>query len=176
MKKIIIYAKGNDRPGIISEISKEIISCNGNIETSKMIKLEAYFNILALVEIDESQISFLEKKLNNIEELSIEINDTRSSEKNKNNNLFYFRLKGADNEGIVYLFTNYFYNNKINILDLETEIINAPITGQPLFFLKSKLLFPLEIDFETVKRELIDLSNVNNVAIKFEKFNLPMDY
>ena len=176
MKKITIYAKGKDRTGIISEISKAINNCKGNIETSKMIKLETDFNILALVEIDDSQIDVLEKKLNDISELSIEINDTGSTNDNNDNRLFYFRLKGADNEGIVYLFTSYFYNHKINILDLETEITNAPVTGQPLFFLKSKLLFPLGVDSETVKSELIELSNINNVAIKFERFNQPMDY
>lgn len=213
MKKITIYAKGKDRTGIISEISKAINNCKGNIETSKMIKLETDFNILALVEIDDSQIDILEKKLNDISELSIEINDTGSTndnneyrenkldigdvrdinyqkelekdflkrnvegiDDNNDDRLFYFRLKGADNEGIVYLFTSYFYNHKINILDLETEITNAPVTGQPLFFLKSKLLFPLGVDSETVKSELIKLSNINNVAIKFERFNQPMDY
>ena len=48
MKKIIIYVSGNDRIGIISDITKVISEFNGNIETSKMIKLSQDFNMLIL--------------------------------------------------------------------------------------------------------------------------------
>ena len=175
MKKIILYARGKDKPGIISQISKEISNLNANIETSKMIKLETYFNILSLIEIKESDIKNLENKLNQINDLSIEISNINNSSK-KYDNIFFFRLKGADNEGIVYTFTNYFFKNDINVQDLETEIINAPITGQPLFLLKSKILIPENLDIETIKNKLIELSNTNNVAIKFEKYDNSMDY
>ena len=66
MKKIILYAKGIDRPGIISDITNEINLLNGNIETSKMIKLESIFNILMLVQIKEKKIISLKEKLNKI--------------------------------------------------------------------------------------------------------------
>ena len=33
MEKIIIYVNGKDRVGLISDITKEISSLNGNIET-----------------------------------------------------------------------------------------------------------------------------------------------
>ena len=66
MKKIILYAKGKDRPGIISDITNEINLLNGNIETSKMIKLESIFNILMLVQIKEKKIISLKEKLNKI--------------------------------------------------------------------------------------------------------------
>lgn len=175
MKKIILYVKGKDRPGIISEISSEINNSKGNIETSKMIKLGSYFNILALIEINEINLEKLKSKLNNFSDLSITIDTTKKDENDKKQ-LFYFRLKGADNEGIVHAFTNYFYNKNINILDLDSEIINAPITGQPLFFLKARILLTKELESKIIKKELIELSNTNNVAIKFEKFNKPIDY
>ena len=89
MKKIILYARGKDKPGIISRISKEINSLNGNIEISKMIKLETYFNILSLIEIKESDINNLVNKLNEIDDLSIEISNIKNTTK-KHNNIFFF--------------------------------------------------------------------------------------
>ena len=175
MNKIILYAKGKDRSGIISEISEIINKFNGNIEITKMIKLESHFNILALIQIQKDKINKLENKLNQITNLYIEINETKKLEEDTNR-LFYFRLKGADNEGIVHIFTNYLYKQNINILDLESEITNAPVTGHQLFLLKSKLLLPNKIDAKIIKNELIRLSNINNVVIKFEKFNNSMDY
>ncbi len=175
MKKIILYAKGIDRPGIISDITNEINLLNGNIETSKMIKLESIFNILMLVQIKEKKIISLKEKLNKISNLSIEFNNTEESD-NQFEKMFFFRLKGADNEGIIHIFTNYFYKNKINILDLESEISNAPVTGQALFFLKSRILVPNNLNYSDIKNDLIDLSNKHNVAIKFKKFDISMDY
>ncbi len=175
MKKIILYAKGKDRPGIISDITNEINILNGNIETSKMIKLESMFNILMLIQINEKNIILLQKKLNRISNLSIEFNNIEESN-GEFEKMFFFRLKGADNEGIVHIFTNYFYNNKINILDLESEISNAPVTGQTLFFLKSRLLVPSNLNYTDIENDLIDLSNKHNVAIKFKNFDFSKDY
>tara|TARA_B100002052_G_scaffold221460_1_gene203460 strand:+ start:727 stop:1254 length:528 start_codon:yes stop_codon:yes gene_type:complete len=175
MKKIILYAKGKDRPGIISNITNEINILNGNIETSKMIKLESSFNILMLIQIKEKNIISLKEKLNRIPNLSIEFNNIEKSN-SKLEKMFFFRLKGADNEGIIHIFTNYFYNNNINILDLESEISNAPVTGQTLFFLKTRLLVPSSLNYSDVENDLIDLSNKHNVAIKFKKFDISKDY
>ena len=59
MKKIIAYVQCNDQPGLISTISKSITESNGNIETSKMIKLESHFNMIILISINEKdQIKF----------------------------------------------------------------------------------------------------------------------
>ena len=63
MEKIIIYANGKDRVGIISDITKEISNAGGNIETSKMIKLDQEFNMLVLISIDKHSIFFESMKL-----------------------------------------------------------------------------------------------------------------
>ena len=47
--KLIISASGPDRKGIVSEISSIINKYNGNIETSRMIRLEEQFSILILI-------------------------------------------------------------------------------------------------------------------------------
>ena len=136
MEKIIIYTNGKDRIGIISDITKEISNLGGNIETSKMIKLDQEFNMLVLVSIDKQKIDLLEKNLLLYNDLEIHIKRTLSNNKNLDNE-YIFILKGADTEGIVHQCTTLFSNLKINIIDLETKIINAPITGSPLFYIKS---------------------------------------
>ena len=68
--------------------------------------------------------------------------------------MFFFRLKGADNEGIIHIFTNYFYKNKINILDLESENSNPPVTGQALYFLKSRILVPNNLNYSDIQIQL----------------------
>ena len=168
MKKIILYATGKDQTGIISEVSEKINLLSGNIETSKMIKLEEVFNVLALISIDENKIKKLEESLKNIEGLDITLSKVLTNSKTNDKDVYKFSLKGADSEGIVYTFTNYLQNQKINIKDLETEIKNAPVTGYPLFFLTATILIPNKLSSENIRKKLIELSHKHNVAIKLE--------
>jgi len=172
MKKIIIYVKGSDRVGIVSEISKHISSFGGNIENSKMIKLEHKFYMILLINIDDKNQTILKKKLSEISNLEINIDLTEQEESIKNNNIFSFTLKGADNEGIVYKFTKLLSDSTINIIDMETKLFNAPITGHPLFYMESKILIPEHIDLEKIKEKLELLSEQENVVIKLIKASI----
>ena len=171
MKKIIIYANGKDRVGIISDITKEISNLGGNIETSKMIKLDQEFNMLVLISIDKQNIDLLEKNLLlHNDDLEIYIKKTLNKKTNLNNE-YIFILKGADTEGIVHQCTSLFSNLKINIIDLETKIINAPITGAPLFYIKSIISIPIESSIKNIQNQMLDLERKSNVKIKFEEYN-----
>ena len=169
MKKIIIYIQSNDKPGIISTISKYINKNNGNIETSKMIRLESNFNMIMLVSINEINFAKLNSSLKILskknKKLFIKI-DLPNKENKVTNHLYFFQLKGADTEGLVHIFTDYLSFKKINIENMETEIINAPITGHPLFLLKAIIKIPTKINIEVLKNELEKLAETNNVAIK----------
>ena len=169
MKKIIIYINAKDRVGIISDISKNITDLKGNIETSKMIKLGKEFNILMLVSIDMENIKILKSIFSKYDNLTATINPT-SDIKNKNNH-YLFILKGADNEGIVYTFTTFFSKENINILDLETKTLNAPVTGHPLFYIKAKLEIASSNNISILHNKLSILSDKNNVAIKLLEFD-----
>ena len=123
-----------DRIGIISDISKEINKLSGNIETSKMVKLGRAFNMLLLISIKQENIKLLENKLLSYNDLSVTLKQTTNEK--PANNIYLFILKGADNEGIVHMFTQLFSKYNISIIDVETKLLNAPTTGSPLFYMK----------------------------------------
>ena len=170
MEKIIIYVFGKDRMGIVSDITKEISQLNGNIETSKMIQLGQDFNMLILAPLSYENLEELENKLVQYKDLHISIKKTKLSSINTINE-FIFILKGADNEGILHNCTKLFHKLNINVIDLETKILNAPTTGSPLFYIKAVIhLQDLNIlgDF---KQKINSLENENNVVIKLIQNN-----
>ena len=170
MKNFIIYVSGLDRVGIISDITREISSLSGNIQISKMIKLGQDFNMLVLISLDSKHINTLKKSLNQYTDLSFTIKETLSDQSNDKNK-FIFRLKGADNEGIVHHCTKLFSNLNINILDLETKILNAPTTGSPLFYIKAIILIPENNSINKLEKSITDIENEKNVVIKFSKYD-----
>ena len=129
-----------------------------------------------LVEINQKEVSVLRAKLSKYDNLVATINLTAKNKKQINKSDYLFILKGADNEGIVHSFTNIFSKLNINILDLETKTINAPITGQPLFYIKAKVSIPISINIEILKAKLNNLSNETNVAIKLVEFDEELNH
>ena len=175
MEKIIIYVSGKDRTGIISDITKEISNLNGNIETSKMIKLGQDFNMLVLASIKEQNFNDLEKKLLLYKDLSISIKKTTQHTEYRENE-FIFILKGADNEGIVHNCTKLFHKLHINVIDLETKLLNAPITGSPLFYIKAIIYLTDSEQLDILKQKIVQLENENNVVVKLIEYNDKTNY
>ena len=172
MKKLIINAFGPDRPGIVAEISEIILSCNANIENSKMILLESDFTILMLISIDGEEIDKFKNQLNKIS--GLEVSFKKTSNKSGNDikyNRYSFTISVADNEGIIYLYSDLFKNNSINIEKMETEIDNAPISGFPMFVLNSILNIPCDLDFNTFKKSLNGIAQENNIEYKLGILN-----
>ena len=169
MNKIIIYVSGKDRIGIISDISKEISKLNGNIETSKMIKSYDKFNMLLLVSINSKRVNELRNNFKIYSDLNVLIDDINVSE-NETLDKYIFILKGANTEGIVHQYTNLFSKNRVNIIDMNTKIVNAPVTGSPLFYVKAVILIPENFKISMIADEIKKMENELNVKIKFEKF------
>ena len=166
MEKIIINAFGNDKPGLVFKISKIVLSLNGNIENSKMMQLESDFTIMMLVQISNENIKKLKNKLNEIKELNISYSHTNKKQNNINYINYSFSISVADNEGIIYLYTELFKKKNINIESMETEINHAPISGFPIFNLKSILNIPENLDISIIKKELKNIAQENNIEYK----------
>ena len=167
--KLIISANGPDRKGIVSEISSIISECHANIETSKMIRLDKEFAMLILIEIQTKAISKLHDSLNRIKNLSINLIETTS-----NNNLAAYEKKlhlyinGADNEGIVYKFSNYLSKLNINIEEINTKIKNAPVSATPLFMMDLIVGSKNKIDHSKLENELNMIAEKLGVEIKIK--------
>jgi len=168
MEKLIINAFGPDKLGLVSKISKVILSFNGNIENSKMILLESDFTILMLINIEKKNIRNLKEKLKDINDLKISFKETNPKENNMKYINYSFSITVADNEGIIYLYSNLFKKNQINIENMETEINNAPISGFPMFTMKSLLNIPTDLNIINFKKDLKDIAQENNIEYKLK--------
>ena len=167
--KLIISASGPDRKGIVSEISSFINQYNGNIETSRMVRLEEQFSILILIEIENKNIKKLKNEIESIENLKVDINTTNSWNQEYKNK-FHLYINGADNEGIVYAFSNYFSKLNINIEEVSTSIKNAPMSATPLFMMDLIITTSKEFDENIIIKDLNEISEKLGVEINLKKY------
>ncbi len=164
MKKIIISAFTNDQPGIVSKISGKVSSLNGNIIKSKMMKIDNIFSVVMIINIPPKNEKTLIEHINQIPELYSLIKNIDTMVNGNNNYKRYsFTLECIDNEGIIYHFTKYLNDEKINIEKMNTNTQNAPVTGATLFKLDSILWIPEKCDLNKMENDLEQLSEQYNV-------------
>ena len=168
--KLIISANGPDRKGIVSEISSIIGKHNGNIETSKMIRLEKEFAMLILINIQNEKIKILTDNLNEINNLSVNLIETKTNQNILYENKFHLYINGADNEGIVYAFSKFLSEININIDEINTKIKNAPMSATPLFMMDIIIGSKLDINKQKLNKKLNEISERLGVEVAIKKF------
>ena len=164
MNNLIISAIGSHRTGIVSEISRAITSHGGNVEESRMSRLGSDFAIIMLVSVTPDWEDSLEVALQAINDLTIITKHTKTKEP-KEGKKIKIDLSGADNEGIVKILSKYLASKSINILEMQTHISNAPITGTPLFNLKTITSIPKNLNISDIQSDLNQISKKLGVEI-----------
>ncbi len=136
MKYVVITAVGEDRTGIIKELSDEILNACGNIQDSRMAVLGGAFSVIMLVAgeqeaIDKliAQIPSVEKKL----ELTMVIRKTQPRRQEAPLMPYRIEVVSMDHPGIVHDVADFFAERGINIEDMSTAQYAAAHTGTPVF-------------------------------------------
>ena len=165
MHSLIISAVGSDRPGIISELSGIITTHGGNVEESRMSRLGSDFAIIMLVSVSTDWEESLEVALQSINDLTISTKLTQIQEIGDNKK-YKIGLNGADNEGIVKVLSKYLAENSINVLEMETHISHAPISGTPLFNLNASVSVPNDVEETVIQSDLSQIAQKLGVEIQ----------
>ena len=164
MNNLIITAIGSDRSGIVSELSGIITTHGGNVEESRMSRLGSDFAIIMLVSVSTDWEESLGVALKSINDLTISTKHTRIQEIGDNRK-YRINLNGADNEGIVKVLSKYLAEKLINILEMETHITQAPISGTPLFNLNASVSIPNDIEEKVIQSDLSQIAQKLGVEI-----------
>ena len=165
MINLIITAIGSDRPGIVSELSGIITTHGGNVEESRMSRLGSDFAIIMLVSVSTDWEESLEVALQSINDLTISTKLTQIQEIGDNKK-YKIDLNGADNEGIVKVLSKYLAEKSINILEMETHISHAPISGTPLFNLNASVSVPNDVEEKLIQSDLSQIAQKLGVEIQ----------
>ena len=165
MINLIITAIGSDRTGIVSELSGIITTHGGNVEESRMSRLGSDFAIIMLVSVSTDWEESLEVALQSINDLTISTKLTQIQEIGDNKK-YKIGLNGADNEGIVKILSKYLAEKSINVLEMETHISHAPISGTPLFNLNASVSVPNDVEETVIQSDLSQIAQKLGVEIQ----------
>lgn len=167
--QLLVTAVGEDRPGIVARVTEVLSGHGANLEASRMAILGGEFAAIMLVTGPQDKLEMISRDLKVLERDGIAISTKKttpiSPDVYKDHARCELSLRGADHEGIVHSLSSSLRDKNINIHSVETDVVEAPVTGSPLFCMNAVILVPPAIPLEKLKRELEQVACDQNVDI-----------
>lgn len=170
-KNLVITALGNDKPGIVNELSKAILDHGGNITESRMMVLSGEFAIMLLVTGNQDNISKLNSKLNEIGKslgLTLIAKETQPQDTNKKSLPYQLTVVSMDHPGIVHDISDFLSSRNLNIEEIETKTYPAAHTGTPMFSLDMIISIPADSSVRSLRDEFITFCDDLNLDATLE--------
>ncbi len=167
---LVVTAVGEDRPGIVDELSRILLNVNLNIEDSHMSVLGGEFAIILLLSgsVDALQsLKLQQSKLEDALQLRLLLKSTQARKTAENKISYHIKVIGMDNPGIVHRITRFLSEKDINIENLETDSYPAPHTGTAMFSVTMTVDIPNELATSKLKNEFIELCDEQNLDAEF---------
>lgn len=151
---LVITFTGPDRPGIVSALSQVVASHGGNWEKSRMARLSGRFAGILQVSIDAGQADPLAAALERVEGLTVRVDRDLPSELPLGEQRLHLELTGTDRPGIVRDVTGALARRGVSIVDLSTESVSAPMSGEALFKATADLRCTQHVQLDELRREV----------------------
>jgi len=175
-QEFIISAVGLNKAGIVARVSRAIYESGANFEDSSMTLLGSHFALMILATApDEKAADALTRACRQLEgDKDLDINlfpvdfQGRGAGQETAVPNYEIRVKGADRMGIVYRTTQMLASLDVNIVELETKIIEAK-DGTPVFSMRTAVVVPETVDGETLRKDLKLLAEDNRETISLTR-------
>ena len=135
---LVLTVIGNDRPGLVEELSTTISACQGNWLEASMSHLAGQFAGIVRVELPAAQVAPLQGALRGLVDLQI-TTATSAGDSPAEGRTLLLSLVGHDRIGIVREVTQILARHAVNVEKLTTYIASAPMSAETLFHANAEL-------------------------------------
>lgn len=146
---------GDDRPGLVSDLSEAISSHGASWKRSQMARLGGKFAGILLVEVADDRADALVADLTALEESGLLVTPERTDVPVEEPSLrLTLELLGADRPGIVAEISTALAAEQIGIEELSTDVREAPMAGGHLFEVRAVLEAPTSTSTDDLRSML----------------------
>ena len=153
---LAISAIGNDRTGMVHDLTRIVADCGGSISESRMTTLGSEFAMLVLVSGNWHALARLETELKKLAEagtLSVQLRRTEQRAARSDMLPYSVDVVCLDQTGIVSNLSGFFSSRGIDISELSTRSYAAAHTGAPMFSVQMIVNVPSRIHLSALREE-----------------------
>ena len=164
-------AFGEDRPGIVADVTELLYENDCNLEDTTMSMLSDEFTINLLFSSNNDNIeATLLEKCRNLEQQKNIFAFIRPLKERRlpSQEGFYsctLHVEGMDQAGIVFKVSQFLSNNSLNIVDLKSTVKVTPESGTALYLMDIHIQVPVSTATKSFEEELNVVAEELNVEI-----------
>ncbi len=165
---LVLTVIGDDRPGLVGELSAAIAAHRGNWLESSMSHLAGKFAGIVRVALPAAQAEPLKAALGGLAALKVTA-ETAGGKAVAAGRRLKLALVGHDRIGIVREVSQVLARHAVNVEKLETHTASAPMSAEILFHCEAELAAGAGLDARALKAELERLSDDLMVDITLDE-------
>jgi len=167
MATFILTVTGDDRPGLVSDLSAPISAHGASWERSQLTRLAGKFAGIVLVAVADERYDALAADLGALEAQGLRMVLERTDEPVERESLrLQLELLGADHPGIVAEISAALAARNVSIEELSTDVRDAPMAGGTLFEARAVLNAPPTTGTDALRSILEGLADELMVEIR----------
>lgn len=163
---LAVSAIGNDRTGMVHELTRVISDCGGSISESRMSALGNEFAIVMLVSGNWHSLAKLETELARIaEQLGLTLHLRRTDPRGARNDFLPYSIDAVclDQSGVVSALSGFCAKRNIDIADVATRTYPAAHTGAQMFAIQMIINVPAKTPVSQLREEFLDFCDSLNL-------------
>ena len=169
---LVFTLTGNDRVGLVEEVTGVLLQFGGSVETSRMAHLGGKFAMLVLVSFPAEKLDAAECSLHHLIEQGYHVSFVETvpgvADAHAGWRPYRVSVHGADHEGIVHEIAHGLSQEGITIESMETGVSSAPVSGLTLFDMTALVLVPPHVDSAEWIAALSEAGQHSNVDVEVE--------
>jgi glycine cleavage system regulatory protein len=145
---------GKDRTGLVESLARLVADHGGNWLESRMCRLGGEFAGILRVHVPADRRAALEQALSRLSSLNIVVRGDEAVESGGQARFASLEVVGQDRPGIVREITHILATHGVNVEEIATECASAPMSGEPLFRARARLLLPANVTAGALRESL----------------------
>jgi glycine cleavage system regulatory protein len=151
---LVMTVIGKDRVGLVESIARLVADHGGNWLESRMCKLGGEFAGILRVHVPAEKRAALEAALKKLTDLAIVVRTDEANLPAEKFQLASLEVVGQDRPGIVREIAHALASQGVNVEELVTECVSAPMSGEPLFQARAKLHLPSGVSGSALRQSV----------------------
>ncbi|MGE0868180.1 MAG: glycine cleavage system protein R [Kofleriaceae bacterium] len=167
---LLLTVVGADRPGLVEALAKRVAQAGGNWEECRLARLGGQFAGIVLVALDRQRTDELVAELRALDSVGLQVN-ARTVEPRAigaAGTRARIELTGADRAGIVRDVSQILAAHAVNVEELESTVVSAPMSGEALFKARARLIIPEGVSHAALRTALEALGSELMVDLSVE--------
>ncbi|MFT4009010.1 MAG: ACT domain-containing protein [Nocardioidaceae bacterium] len=162
MATVVLTLLGTDRAGLVSAVSRLITEHSGSWANSQMAHLAGMFAGIVQVDLPATEVDGLVARLDQLTDQGLRVTVERvedSPAAPAAGERMTLRLVGADRPGIVAEVSSVLARHGVNVEELSTQVVEAPMSGGTLFRAEAVVGVPGTVDAASLRTSLEALAD-----------------